>query len=102
METELPNVIELQLPPSEGFALGGSDQARQIYDEQLKDQLTPEIIDKGALIKFPEHIVVIGSCFMKALMEPFVKTLGVYQVRQKIHFQTSSEKLTKEVIRDIN
>lgn len=98
----MKNVIELQLPISEGYALGGSDQARQIYEEQLKDKLTPEVINQGALIKFHEHIIIIGSCFMKALMEPFVQTLGAYQVRQKIHFQTSSEKLTKEVIRDIN
>lgn len=99
-EKSMPNLIELEIPNHK--ALGGTAFGKLIYQEQLKERLTPEVIKQGVTIKFPDSIIAIGSFFMDGLLEALKKSTGIYAIRSNIRFITSSSELTKEIYLDID
>lgn len=93
--------ISLAFKNNSMVAVAGDEFGRQIFEEQVKSQLTSEDYEKGFEIIFPDQIEIIGSSFIQGFSNHIIGTIGYDGIRDKVIFKTSSSDLTEEIYDDL-
>ncbi|MBS9335583.1 hypothetical protein LQZ24_04740 [Fructobacillus sp. M1-13] len=78
-------------------ALGDVMMGRETYDQQVRPKVNSQILNGELVIRFPEHITIIGDSFIRGFARPLIDVIGLDGVRSRVHFVTLRDRLTKEL-----
>ncbi len=93
--------IDLKFEPLNMPSLSGDQNGEAIFQKQVKPRLTEIDYENGFIIKFPDHISIIGASFLQGFVRDLVRKIGYDGIIERVHFETADEELTKEVYDDI-
>lgn len=93
--------INLEFEPLNMPSLSGDSKGEATFKEQVESKLTNDDYKNGFIIKFPDHISIIGASFLQGFVREMVRKIGYDGIMSRVHFETSDEELTKEVYDDI-
>ncbi|MFC4761408.1 hypothetical protein [Fructobacillus durionis] len=93
--------INLDFGSKEKWALAGDHFGKQVYQEQVANVLTDEEWQNEITICFPDQITLISISFWDGFAQPMVNKIGYDGITERVHFVTSSKKLTKELYNDL-
>ncbi|MDD9138550.1 hypothetical protein H7198_02845 [Fructobacillus sp. CRL 2054] len=94
-------VIELNFANPETWAINGQEFGKETFHRQVEPVLPENLSDNEVQVVFPDNVVVITYTFWKGFTQEFIKTIGYENIFQKVEFKTSSDKLTRGLLNEI-
>ncbi|MFC4761410.1 hypothetical protein [Fructobacillus durionis] len=94
----MTKTINLSFGPNT-YGLAGVTEGKETFKKQVEPLITQEMLNSTApiTIQFPDSIVIIGISFWDGFSEELINTVGYDGIAERIHFVTSSERLTQEL-----
>lgn len=93
--------INLEFEPLSMPSLSGDAKGEAVFKKQVEPKLLESDYQNGFIIKFPDHISIIGASFLQGFVREMVRKIGYDGIVNRVRFETSDEELTKEVYDDI-
>ncbi|MDD9139045.1 hypothetical protein H7198_05445 [Fructobacillus sp. CRL 2054] len=94
----MAKTINLSFAPNT-YGLAGVSKGKETFKTQVEPLITPEVLNSPdpITIQFPDSIVIIGISFWDGFSEELINKVGYDGIAKRVHFGTSSDRLTQEL-----
>lgn len=81
--------------------LAGFEYGKEIYEKQVKNELSKKDFEDGICIIFPENIQLVASSFVQGFFSELLSRFGYYGVLKFLEVKSSSKDLSEYIIESL-